>query len=102
MPALLPLLKDEDAGVRDLASYTLRDAPVTEEHLDALIASRLKGDGWIAPAIATIGSPRAIEFLASELRKEPENGNSADLGVREAGREGRAVPRRAVRLQFCM
>jgi hypothetical protein len=88
VPALLPLLKNENHDVRDLASYTLRDAPVTEEHLDALIASRLTGDGWIAPAIARIGSPRAIEFLVSELRKEPENGTQLTWAFEVLGVKG--------------
>lgn len=88
VPALLPLLKNESRDVRDLASYTLRDAPVREEHLDALIASRLKGDGWIAPAIARIGSPRAIEFLVSELRKEPENGTQLTWAFEVLGVKG--------------
>ena len=88
VPALLPLLKSESPDVRDLASYTLRDAPVTEEHLDALIESRLKGDGWIAPAIARIGSPRAIEFLASELQKERESGTQLTWAFERLGRKG--------------
>jgi HEAT repeat protein len=88
VPALLPLLKSENPDVRDLASYTLRDAPVTEEHLDALIESRLKGDGWIPPAIARIGSPRAIEFLASELRKEREPGTQLTWAFEKLGRKG--------------
>ncbi len=88
VPALLPLLKNENRDVRDLASYTLRDAPVTEEHLDALIASRLTGDGWIAPAIARIGSPRAIEFLVSELPKEPENGTQLTWAFEVLGVKG--------------
>ena len=88
VPALLPLLKDENSDVRDLASYTLRDAPVREEHLDALIQSRLKGDGWIAPAIARIGSPRAIEFLVSELRKEPVNGTQLTWAFEVLGAKG--------------
>lgn len=88
VPALLPLLKDERRDVRDLASYTLRDAPVREEHLEPLIASRLKGDGWIAPAIARIGSPRAIEFLVSELRKEPENGTQLTWAFEVLGAKG--------------
>ena len=88
MAALLPLLKNENPDVRDLVSYTLRDAPVTEEHLDALIASRLKGDGWIPPAIARIGSPRAIEFLVSELPKEPENGTQLTWAFEVLGAKG--------------
>jgi HEAT repeat protein len=88
VPALLTLLRDENRDVRDLASYTLRDAPVSAEHLDALIASRLRGDGWIPPAIARIGSPRAIEFLVSELRKEPENGTQLTWAFEILGTKG--------------
>jgi HEAT repeat protein len=88
VPALLPLLKDENRDVRDLASYTLRDAPVREEYLDALMESRLQGDGWIAPAIARIGSPRAIEFLLSELRKEPEIGTQLTWAFEVLGAKG--------------
>jgi hypothetical protein len=88
IPALLPLLNHENPAVQDLASYTLRDAPVTEEHLDALIASRLNGDGWIPPAIARIGSPRAIEFLASELRKEREKGTQLTYAFEVLGEKG--------------
>jgi HEAT repeat protein len=88
VPALLPSLKDENRDVRDLASYTLRDAPVREEHLDALMESRSRGDGWIAPAIARIGSPRAIEFLVSELRKDPEIGTQLTWAFRQLGAKG--------------
>jgi HEAT repeat protein len=88
VPALLPLLEDENPDVQDLASYTLRDAPVREEHLDALIASRLTGDGWIPPAIARIGSPRAIEFLLSELRKEREIGTQLTWAFKVLGAKG--------------
>jgi hypothetical protein len=86
--ALLPLLKDENPDVRALASYTLRDAPVSEEHLDALIESRLKGDSWIPPAIARIGSPPAIEFLVSELRKEAEIGTQLTWAFKLLGAKG--------------
>ncbi|MGI9628669.1 MAG: hypothetical protein ACR2QM_17675, partial [Longimicrobiales bacterium] len=73
VPELLKLLNHQDPDVRALASYTLRDAVgLREEHLDALIEARLNGSGWIPPAIASVGSPRAIEFLVAELHKEPE------------------------------
>ena len=88
VPALLTLLRDENRDVRDLASYTLRDAPVSAEHLYALMASRLRGDGWIPPAIARIGSPRAIEFLISELRKQPENGTQLTWAFEMLGTKG--------------
>lgn len=88
VPALLPLLQHESAAVRDLASYTLRDAAVRDEHLDALMASRLRGDGWIPPAIARIGSPRAIEFLVAELRKEPESETQLTWAFEMLGAKG--------------
>ncbi len=71
IPYLLPLLKHRDQYVRKLASFTVRDMPgLREEHLDALIESRLKGDRWILPAIIRIGTPRAIALLVEELKKE--------------------------------
>ena len=45
IPYLLRLLHDKNEDVRDLASFTLRDIKgLTEEHLDALIESRRRGD----------------------------------------------------------
>lgn len=88
VPRLLSLLKDENPEVRDLVSYALRDAPVTEDHLDQLIESRLNGDGRIAPAIARIGTPRAIEFLVSELRKEAEAGTQLTWALGTLGEKG--------------
>jgi HEAT repeat protein len=68
---LIPLLRDQDEEVRSLASYTLCDMPgLTEGDLDALIESRLRGDGWIPPAIASIGTPKAVQFLLDELVRE--------------------------------
>jgi hypothetical protein len=46
IPYLLPLLKHESPYVRKLTSYTLCGIPgLREEHLDALIESRLDGNG---------------------------------------------------------
>ena len=71
IPYLLPLLKHENKNVRKLASYTLRDINgLNEEHLDVLIESGRSGNQWILPAIARIGTPKAIEFLIDELKKE--------------------------------
>jgi HEAT repeat protein len=71
---LLPLLKHPNKNVRDLTSYILRDIDGLEEkHLDALIQSRLNGDGWIPPAIAKIGTPKALRFLEGELKTEKRN-----------------------------
>lgn len=71
IPYLLPLLKKDVKGeVRESASYILSDMTgLTEEHLDALIESRRNGDVWIPPAIARVGTPKAIAFLVEELKK---------------------------------
>jgi hypothetical protein len=46
IPFLLPLLRDENEGLRELVSYTLRDMEgFTEDQLDVLIDSRRRGDG---------------------------------------------------------
>ncbi len=71
IPYLLPLLKSQDKGVRGVAAMTLSGMEgLREEHLDALIESRLNGSYWIPLAIARVGTPKAIEFLADELKKE--------------------------------
>lgn len=73
VPELLPYLKDTNKGVRELTSFILRSQPgLREEDLPALMESRLRGDGWIPPAIARIGTPKAIAFLVNEMKKEPE------------------------------
>ena len=68
IPYLLPLLQYPDEEVRSLASYTLRDIDgLTEEHLDVLIESSRRGDGWIPLAIARIGTEKAVTFLVAQL-----------------------------------
>jgi HEAT repeat protein len=89
VPELLKLLKHQNPEVRALASYTLRNAEgLKEEHLDALIESRRRGDGWIPPAIARIGSRRAIEFLVSELKREPETHTQLTWAFEVLGEKG--------------
>jgi HEAT repeat protein len=86
VPGVLPYLKDPRKNVRDLASFILRDQPgLSEEHLPALMESRLRGDGWIPPAIARIGTPKAIAFLVSELKKEPETHTQLTWAFRVLG-----------------
>ena len=71
IPYLLPLLKHQNKVVRRMASTTLAGMEgLREEHLDALFESRLKGDYQIPPAIARVGTSKAIEFLVDELKKE--------------------------------
>ena len=91
VPYLLPLLRDKDEGVRRLASYTLRDIDgLTEQHLDALIESRRRGDGWIPPAIARIGTPKAVAFLVDELVRERQTQNQITWAIEILG--PKAVP----------
>jgi HEAT repeat protein len=91
IPLLLPLLNDENAAVRHLTAYTLRDIDgLTEEHLDALIAACRRGEGWIPPAIARIGTPRAVNFLIEELVRQRETQNQLTWAIEMLG--SKAVP----------
>ncbi|MBA2271279.1 MAG: HEAT repeat domain-containing protein [Chthoniobacterales bacterium] len=91
VPLLLPLLADKNTAIRELASYTLRDIDgLTEEHLDALIDSARHGDGWIPPAIARVGTPRAVAFLVEELVRTRETENQLTWAIEMLGKK--AVP----------
>ena len=91
IPYLLALLRDENEDVRDLASYTLSDIDgLTEQHLDALIESRRRGDGWIPPAIARIGTPEAVKFLIEELVRERQTQTKLTYAIGLLGEK--AVP----------
>ena len=85
-PSLIALLDSEKASVRELAGYVLRDLPgLSESHLDALIDACERGDGWIPPAIARIGTPRAIAFLVGELKRTPRTHNQLTWALKLAG-----------------
>ncbi|MBL9188019.1 MAG: HEAT repeat domain-containing protein [Opitutaceae bacterium] len=85
-PRLIALLDSDNASVRELAGYVLRDLPgLSESHLDALIAACERGDGWIPPAIARIGTPRAIAFLVGELKRTPRTHNQLTWALKLAG-----------------
>jgi len=91
IPYLLPLLRDKNEAVRTLTSYVLRDVEgLTEKDLDALIESRRRGDGWIPPAIATIGTPRAVAFLVEELVRERETQTQLTWAIKMLGEK--AIP----------
>lgn len=91
IPYLLPLLKDDNQAIRTLASYTLRDIDgLTEKDLDALIDSCRHGDGWIPPAIAKIGTPKAVDFLVEELVRERRDMNQVTYAIEILGEK--AVP----------
>jgi HEAT repeat protein len=89
---LLPLLRGTNPGVRHLAAYTLRDIEgLTEKHLDALVEACRKGEGWLPPAIARIGTPKAVDFLANVLVKERQAHTQFEYAMHLLGK--RAVPR---------
>jgi HEAT repeat protein len=89
VPALLPLLKHKERDVCGLASYILRDIDgITEEHLDLLIEARLRGNARISTAIARIGTPKAIAFLAKELKKEKQHPSQLTCAFELLGEKG--------------
>lgn len=92
IPYLLPLLRDDDEEVRALAAYTLSGMEgLAEQHLDDLIESRRRGDGWIPPAIAKVGTPKAAAFLVEELVRERETQTQLTEAIKILG--DKAIPR---------
>lgn len=86
VPHVLELLDSDMPRVRRFAGYVLRDIEgLTEKDLDALMNARRRGDGWIPPAIARIGSPRAIQFLVDDLRTRPESHTQVTGALELAG-----------------
>lgn len=70
IPLLLPLLKSPSRAVRNLTAYTLCDIEgLNESHLPYLIAAERIEISWLPSAIARIGTPRAVAFLAEELKQ---------------------------------
>ncbi|MGY1459785.1 MULTISPECIES: HEAT repeat domain-containing protein [unclassified Luteimonas] len=58
--ALIPLLKDPDERVAELAAYLLRDATVIDpKYLPQIIEGLDRGLGWLPPALARIGTDGA-------------------------------------------
>jgi HEAT repeat protein len=86
VPRLVALLDSPDEHVREFAGYLVRGLDgLTESDLDALIKARLRGDGWIPPAIAAVGTPRAIAFLVDELQRKPEHQSQLTWALSQAG-----------------
>jgi HEAT repeat protein len=86
IPLVLPLLKSEKANVRSFAGYVLRDLNgLTEDQLGPLMDAMKSGDGWIAPAIGHIGTPRAIAFLVSQFKANPERYTQTTYALQLAG-----------------
>jgi HEAT repeat protein len=89
IPHLIALLEHENPAVRKLAGFTSRDVDgLGPEHLDPLMRARENGDDWIPPAIARIGTPEAMEFLANDLRKRPETNTQVTYAFEILGAKG--------------
>jgi HEAT repeat protein len=75
--AMVPLLADADIGVAHLAAYVLRDVETIDPRYLPQIEAGLDRDlGWLAPALARIGTDKAARvavqrFLISD--SAPEN-----------------------------
>ena len=94
IPYLLPLLKDKNIAVRNLVGYILRDIKgLKVEDLDALIESVRGGNGWDPPAIARIGTPKAVDFLVDELVRERQTETQVTYAISLLG--SKAAPRLA-------
>lgn len=89
IPRLLPFLSNPRHGVRKLVGYTLRDIEgLQKEHLEPLIAACRRGEGWLPPAIARIGTPRAVEFLVETLVLQPQPGSQFTYALELLGARG--------------
>ena len=83
---VIQLLQDPNENVRQLAGYILRDMPgLRPEHLDALERAVEAGDGWLPPAIASVGTPRAIRFLVDQVAKNPEMDTQLTVALERLG-----------------
>jgi HEAT repeat protein len=88
---VVSLLEDPEVGVRELAGYVLRGMPgLQPRHLPALRAAVEAGDGWLPPAIASIGTPEAVRFLVAQLAKRPQSQTQLTVALERLGT--RAVP----------
>src|SRR5215813_10542281 len=91
IPGLIKLLDNPDESVRQRAGFILRSIDgLRESDLPALIEALRRGNGWIAPAIAHIGTPEAIRSLVGDLRAHPESDTQTTWALTSLG--ARAVP----------
>src|SRR5690606_19615953 len=83
--ALIPLLKDPDERVADLAAFTLRDAPTIDPVYLPQIREGLDRDlGWLAPALARIGTEEAAKeavnrYLVSDSAPDNQEAYAVQL-----------------------
>jgi HEAT repeat protein len=83
---VMELLRDRDRNVREMAGYVLRNMPgLGPEHLAPLQRAVEEGDGWLPPAIASIGTPEAIRFLVDQLAKKPESNTQFTVALERLG-----------------
>lgn len=91
IPGLIDLLDDPNEQVRERVGYILRDiGGLNASHLPALIDARRRGNGWIPPAIARIGTPEAMRFLVDDLHRDPELDTQVTWAL--VSRSGEAIP----------
>lgn len=90
--ALIPLLADPDERVAELAAYALRDAPrIDPDYLPQIRAGLDRGLGWLAPALARIGTDEAVrEAVDRFLVSDSAPHNQEAYAVRLFGQ--RAIP----------
>ena len=88
--ALIPLLADPDKEVAELAAYALRDAPkIDPGYLPQLRKGLDRGLGWLAPALARMGTDEAAKeavdrYLVSESAPENQEAYAVTLSGRRA------------------
>lgn len=90
--ALIPLLKDPDKRVADLAAYALANAPEIDPAYLPQIREGLDRDlGWLAPTLARIGTDEAAkEAVDRYLVSDSAPGNQEAYAVKLLGRS--AIP----------
>jgi HEAT repeat protein len=88
---VMDLLRDPDPDVRELAGFVLRGmGGLAPGHLSELERAVEEGNGWLPPAIASIGTPRAVAFLVEQLVKEPESETQVTFALQKLG--AKALP----------
>jgi HEAT repeat protein len=91
IPHLISLLKHKNKKVQDLAAFTLGGIDgLKPSHLNALIDAAKQKDrlGWLPHAIAEIGTPEAINYLAEELVKDKQQYTQLTFAFEYLGEKG--------------
>lgn len=86
--ALVPLLEDPDEEVAELAAYALRDVPVINSvYLPQIRRGLDRGLGWLAPALARIGTAEAAkEAVDRYMASDSSPGNQEAYALHLLGR----------------